>query len=154
MSAVDQLKKVPLFADLTSHELERVAAICVEESFERNVHVFEEGAPGDKFYIVTAGVVRISKFVPGIGEEALALLKPGNFFGEMSLMDDQPRSATAIAHENCTLLSISKAKFEEALFLDKELAYTVLWGFIRTLNQRLRETNDKIKAFFAMAGRF
>lgn len=151
---VDQLKKIPLFGDLTSKELERIGTICQEEKFPRGEHVFEEKDEGDKIYIITDGEVRISKFVPGIGEEALAILKAGDFFGEMSLIDDEARSATVIAHEDCVLLSIEQKKFEEFLFLDKELAYTVLWGFVRTLNKRLRETNDKIKAFFAMSGGF
>ena len=151
---VEELKKVPLFGDLTNKELERIGTICTEENFPKGEHVFEEKDVGDKIYIITDGSIRISKFVPGIGEEALAILKAGNYFGEMSLIDDDVRSATAIANEDCKLLSIDQKKFEEFLFLDKELAYTVLWGFVRTLNTRLRETNDKIKAFFAMSGGF
>ena len=150
----EQLKIVPMFSELTSSELARIDKICVEETFQKNEHVFEEKDVGDKIYIIVSGAIRISKFVPGIGEEALAILKPGNFFGEMSLIDDVPRSATAIAHETSMLLSIEKNKFEEFLFLDKDIAYTVLWAFCRTLNTRLRETNDKIKSFFAMSGGF
>lgn len=148
------LKHIPLFAELSRKELDQIAAICKKESFPKEEHIFEEGAEGDKLYLITSGSVRISKFVPGIGEEALAILKPGDFFGEMSLIDDTPRSATAIAHEACGLLAISQEEFESLLFLDKELAHTVLWAFIRTLNRRLRETNNKIKSFFAMSGGF
>jgi len=98
--------------------------------------------------------VRISKMVPGVGEEALAILEPGSYFGEMALIDDTPRSADATAHMPCTLYVIQKADLEELMFLHKDLAYELLWTFVRTLSARLRETNDKIKAFFALSARF
>ena len=148
------LKNVPVFADLTHSELQSLLAICSVESVSKDTVIFEEGAEGDKIYILIAGEVRISKFVPGIGEEALAILKKGEFFGEMSLVDDAPRSATAIAHSDVDLLSIGKTKFDDFLFLNKDVAYTILWAFLRTLNKRLRDTNNKIKSFFAMSGGF
>ena len=104
--------------------------------------------------LIASGKVRISKMVPGVGEEALAILEPGSYFGEMALIDDTPRSADATAHMPCTLYMIQKADLEELMFLHKDLAYELLWTFVRTLSARLRETNDKIKAFFALSARF
>src|SRR6267143_1669971 len=91
---------------------------------------------------------------PRVGEEALAILEPGSYFGEMALIDDTPRSADATAHMPCTLYVIQKADLEELMFLHKDLAYELLWTFVRTLSARLRDTNDKIKAFFALSARF
>ena len=65
-----------------------------------------------------------------------------------------PRSADATAHLACTLFLIQKSDLEELMFLHKDLAYELLWTFVRTLSGRLRETNDKIKAFFALSARF
>jgi CRP-like cAMP-binding protein len=62
--------------------------------------IFRNGEPGDCCYIVLNGAVRISKFLPHIGEEALAVLKPGDYFGEMALIDSSPRSAGAIANDD------------------------------------------------------
>lgn len=148
------LEKIPLFADLNKAEIERIRALLKSESFKAATTIFEEGDEGKRLFIVEAGKVRISKFVPGIGEEALAILNPGDFFGEMSLLDDAPRSAHAIAHEDCKVLYIDGSDFEGLLFVDKDLAYSVLWGFVRNLSRRLRETNNKIKSFFAMTGGF
>ena len=148
------LNKIPLFADLNKDELERIAALLQEESHPKDAKIFAEGDEGNRLYIIKSGNVRISKFVAGIGEEALAILKPGDFFGEMSLLDDAPRSADAIAHEDCDLLFIDAQAFESLLFLDKDLAYNVLWTFVRSLSIRLRETNNKIRSFFAMTGGF
>ncbi len=102
-------------------------------------------------FIIAEGKVRISKMVPGIGEEALAILERGQYFGEMSLIEDGPRSADAIAHSPCKLFELSREKLDEVMFTDKELAYVILWTFVRTLSARLRETNDKIRAFFALS---
>jgi CRP-like cAMP-binding protein len=102
-------------------------------------------------FVIEKGRVRISKNVPGIGEEALAILEPGAYFGEMAVVDDTPRSADAIAHSPVLLQVISKEALDELMFIDKEIAYILLWTFVRTLSERLRETNEKIKAFFALS---
>jgi CRP-like cAMP-binding protein len=88
-----------------------------------------------------------------MGEEALAVLRPGNHFGEMSLIDDSPRSADAKAHEASELFVIRKEELEDVLFVDRDLAYDLLWNLVRTLSGRLRETNDKM-TFLAMSNKF
>jgi CRP-like cAMP-binding protein len=149
-----QLKKIPLFANLTADHLKKVSAIATQKQLKANERVFQEGDVGTEMYIIAAGKVRISKMVQGVGEEALAVLEAGSYFGEMALIDDTPRSADATAHLPCTLYVIQKADLEQLMFLHKDLAYELLWTFVRTLSARLRETNDKIKAFFALSARF
>jgi CRP-like cAMP-binding protein len=148
---VSLLAKVPLFDGLSPSQLRKVASIAEERRFEGSVHLFKEGDPGDAMYVVHTGKVRISKMVPGIGEEALAILEPGQYFGEMAVVDESPRSADAIAHIPCTVFAIAREKLEQLMFTDKELAYVLLWTFVHTLSARLRETNDKIKGFFAIS---
>jgi len=82
------------------------------------------------------------------------ILKKGAYFGEMSLIDNQPRSAHAIVNKPTELLVIERQDFEKLLSSDKEMAYKLLWTFLRTLSKRLRETNEKIMGFFAMTGPF
>jgi CRP-like cAMP-binding protein len=72
----------------------------------------------------------------------------------MALIDDFPRSAHAIANTDVDLLTISKSEMDELLFFNQEIAYKLLGTFCRTLSARLRETNEKIAAFFAMSARF
>ncbi len=72
---IDLLKKIHLFETLTGPELEKILKICVKETFPKDAVIFKEGEPGDRCYIITSGAVRISKFIPNIGEEALAVLK-------------------------------------------------------------------------------
>ncbi len=148
--AVEILKNVSLFEDLSNEELDRIASLAKTQEHKKNEKLFSEGETGNALYMISTGKIRIAKTIPGIGEEALAILEPGAFFGEMALLDDTPRSADAIVHEACELLVIERAPFESLLFVDKELAYHVLSGITRVLASRLRETNDKIAAFFAM----
>jgi CRP-like cAMP-binding protein len=81
------------------------------------------------------------------------VLSGGDYFGEMALIDDFPRSADARVHETCRLFVIAKEQLEQLLFVDRDLAYELLWNFVRTLSNRLRETNDKM-TFLAASSRF
>ena len=102
---------------------------------------------------LTALQVGAEGLVLAMGEEALAVLRGGKYFGEMSLIDDSPRSAHALVHEKCKLFVITKRDLEDLLFVDRDLAYELLWNFVRTLTGRLRETNDKM-TFLATSNKF
>lgn len=150
---LELLAKVPLFQGLRPNALELVAGVATEESYSTGNLIFEHGDVGEKLYIILSGRVRISRNVPGMGEEALAVLNPGAIFGEMALLDDTPRSADARVHEKCRLLVISREAFEDLLFLNKDLAYEVLWSMVRILSSRLRETTDKL-TFLSVSSKF
>lgn len=149
----ETLSKVHLFAGIHPDGIARIAAICSEESYRLGDIIFKEGEVGDKLYLILDGKVRISREVSGMGEEALAVLGAGAAFGEMSLIDDFPRSADARVHERCRLLVLTKSALEDLLFLDKDLAYEILWNFVKTLSSRLRQTNDKM-TFLSVTGKF
>ena len=147
------LARINLFTGLPSIYLKRIQALGEVEAFGTGALIFAEGATGDKVYLILEGKVRISRTVPGMGEEALAVLKAGDYFGEMALIDDFPRSADARVHESCRLFVISKEHLQDLLFVHRDLAYDLLWNFVRTLSGRLRETNDKM-TFLAVSSRF
>ncbi|MBI5531232.1 MAG: cyclic nucleotide-binding domain-containing protein [Deltaproteobacteria bacterium] len=150
---LEQLSKVDVFAGLTPDALDLIANVATEELHSGGTVIFHQGEPGEKLYLILEGRVRISRTVPGVGEEALAILNAGDVFGEMALLDEAPRSADARVHERCKLLSIPRNGFEDLLFMHKDLAYEVLWNVIRTLIRRLRETNDKL-TFLSVTGKF
>jgi CRP/FNR family cyclic AMP-dependent transcriptional regulator len=151
--ALELLSKIGLFSALQPTYLRRIATLGLEEDYAQDALIFKEGAVGDKVYLIISGAVRISRTVPGMGEEALAVLRAGNHFGEMALIDDFPRSADARAHEPSRLFVIRKEDLEDLLFVDRDLAYDLLWSFVRTLSGRLRETNDKM-TFMAVTSKF
>lgn len=147
------LAGIDIFSGLPTTHLRRVVAIGQEEKHKKGHTVFSEGDRGDKFYLILDGAVRISRMVPGMGEEALAVLKTGAYFGEMSLLDDSPRSASVIAHESLRVFVVNRQDLEDLLFVDRDLAYEMLWNFVRTLSRRLRATNDKM-TFLATTNKF
>ena len=150
-SVTELLKNVNIFKDLDDTELAAVAEVCKEEKYESGAFVFREGEAGNRLYVIVSGEVRISRDVPGSGEEALAVLKPGALFGEMSVFDRSDRSTHAISNGGCTLLTITRPDFEMLLDFNRELAYKVLWACVRVLSSRLRSTNDSLRSFLAMS---
>ncbi|MEK6609468.1 MAG: cyclic nucleotide-binding domain-containing protein, partial [Gemmatimonadota bacterium] len=89
--------------------------------------------------------------VPGSGEEALAVLKPGALFGEMSVFDRSERSTDAISNGGTKVLTISRSDFDILLDFNRDIAYKVLWAVVRMLSSRLRATNDNLRSFLAMS---
>jgi CRP-like cAMP-binding protein len=149
--------KVDLFRErgLSAAEMKLLATFSSEERIREGSMIFREGEKGDKLYIVLDGRVRISKFIPGVGEEALAVLDRGDFFGEMALIDDKPRSADAKAHEqDATVLSIDRATLNEILSMDPHASLQFLNLLCRMISRRLREINDKIVQWKYMSGGF
>ncbi len=149
--------KVDLFRErgLSAAEMKLLATFSAEERFRAGSNIFREGDSGDKLYIILDGRVRISKFIPGVGEEALAVLSRGDFFGEMALIDEQPRSADAKAHETpATVLSIDRATLNEILSMDPHASLQFLNLLCRMISARLREINDKIVQWKYMSGGF
>lgn len=152
MAAVtDLLRNVAIFKDLDDGELAEVAEKCKEEKFISGEYIFREGEAGNRLYLIVEGEVRISRDVPGSGEEALAVLKPGALFGEMSVFDRSERSTHAISNGGTTMLTITRPDFEMLLDFNRELAYKVLWACVRLLSVRLRSTNDSLRSFLAMS---
>lgn len=147
------LARINLFTGLSPVHLRRIQQLGTVEEHITGTEIFAEGSVGDKVYLILSGKVRISRTVPGMGEEALAILGEGDYFGEMALIDDFTRSADARVHDTCRLFVISKHGLEQLLFVDRDLAYELLWNFVRTLSNRLRETNDKM-TFLAASCRF
>ena len=149
--------KVDLFKErgLSAGEMKLLATFSSEERFREGSTVFREGEKGDKLYIVLDGRVRISKFIPGVGEEALAVLDRGDFFGEMALIDDKARSADAKAHDgDATVLSIDRATLNEILSMDPHASLQFLNLLCRMISRRLREINEKIVQWKYMSGGF
>ena len=149
--------KVDLFRErgLSAAEMKLLATFSNEERFRAGSMIFREGEKGDKLYIVLDGRVRISKFIPGVGEEALTVLDRGDFFGEMALIDDKARSADAKAHEtDATVLSIDRATLNEILSMDPNASLQFLNLLCRMISRRLREINEKIVQWKYMSGGF
>jgi CRP-like cAMP-binding protein len=145
------LRNVAIFKDLDDGELARVSEVCREQRFTSGEYIFREGESGSRLYLIVEGEVRISRDVPGSGEEALAVLKPGTVFGEMAVFDRTERSTDAISSAETLCITIARSDFELLLDFNRDLAYKVLWAIVRLLSARLRSTNDSLRSFLAMS---
>ena len=151
---ISLLREIDLFQGLSERALTEVIPLTSTVEYKTAQIIFDEGDVGDAMYLILSGEVRISKNIHGVGEEALAFLKEGSYFGEMALVGEEShRSAGAIAGSDVELAKLGRKDFLDLLDRDKEIAAEILWSFVDTLSRRLRESNEKI-AFFAMSNMF
>ena len=134
------LKAVPFFTQLSDKELDTIRAVAAEKSYPKNAVVLTEGEMGDSLYMIMTGKVKVF-----IGDEEgreiiLKILGPGAFFGEMSMIDKQPRSASVTTIEASMFLVLSHAAFERCVEQAPRIANMVM----RVLAQRVREADRKI----------
>ncbi len=133
---LEMLQKIPLFSGLETKDLKHIAAALREHRYEANKVIEAEGEKGISLFVIKDGEVVIKR-----GNKVLANLGPGQFFGEMSLLDSQPRSASAITGANpATCLVMTSWAWEGFLKTKPEIAISVL----KEMARRLRETNKKL----------
>lgn len=145
------LTRFDLFSALSPSHRTTLAGCLQRRELTPGERLFAEGDPGDSLFLLSEGQVRISKMIDGVGEEALAVLKPGAYFGEMSLVDSLPRSADALADSAAVVYSLSQDDFRSLVDSDAQAAVGVLSSMVRTMAGRLRETNDQVKAMHLMS---
>jgi CRP-like cAMP-binding protein/tetratricopeptide (TPR) repeat protein len=146
--------KVRLFREqgLSRRELTTLATFSEERRFPEGAYLFHEGDRGGELYVVAEGRVMISKLIAG-GEEALAILGRGDFFGEMALIDGEPRSADARAHGGpLTVLVLDRDSVKEVLSMDSAAALQFLQLLCRLIANRLREIDEKVIGWRILAG--
>jgi CRP/FNR family transcriptional regulator, cyclic AMP receptor protein len=142
----EMLRNIPLFAELTDDDLEVINELSVEKLMPRGTVVLTEGDGGDSLYAIVSGRVKVF-----IGDEdgreiILKILGPGDFFGEMSLIDQQPRSASVSVIETSTLKVLSHVAFQECMKRAPAIATTVMTA----LAKRLRDADKKISTLALM----
>ena len=124
------LKRVGLFADIPGEDLTHLARVAIEESFEPDEKIFAEGDSGDSLYLIIRGRVRIHR-----GDRLVTDLGASECFGEMAILDNEVRSASATTVEDTTCLQLLREDFDEILGEKPALAF----GIIRVLTKRLRK---------------
>jgi CRP-like cAMP-binding protein len=151
--ALTLLGQIPLFATLRRSELRDIERLVHRRLFADGEVVFWEGEPGVGMYIVQQGEVGIYKEYGKHGQKELARLRPGDFFGEMALIDGEARSADARAHGGpLTVLALDQATIQEMLSLDPQASLEFLRLLCRLLAKRLREIDEKVIGWRILAG--
>ncbi len=134
------LKSLAMFATFSQDELRMLAPMVTRRRATRGTAVMHEGDAIDALYIVISGRLKVTVGEADGKETILSILGPGEFFGEMGLIDDRPRSASVVAIEPCELLAVARRAFRKCLVEKPELAMAVM----RVLVKRLREADRKI----------
>ncbi len=139
--APELLARVPLFADLNASELEDLSTYLRRRRYGRGEAVFREGDSGESLFVIEEGLVKIAISSPEGNEVILDLLEASTFFGELALLDGQPRSADAVAIEPSVLLSLGRTDFLRYLAAKPGAAATML----ATMSHRLRRTTNQLR---------
>lgn len=146
MMMIEFLRKVDIFCDMDGQDLSKVAAILKQKEFERGARVFSAGDPGGTVYLIRAGIIHITRDQPKAGAVVLARLSQGEVFGEMSYIDQRPRSANAVSAAKTTLLMVEREALDQ-LSVDLKLMNKILVGMLRKLSERLKKVDDQIEGF-------
>lgn len=149
-------KRQPLVdRGLSSEEIDLLFARGEELFVDAEEKIFREGDFGDTLYFILHGEVRISKDLPGVGPEALAILEAGEIFGEMAIVaENAVRSADSLAHEKPVLLLAFRRNVLNKMQGQGDADYAFLQAICKTMSHRLREINDKLVSWKMMRGGF
>lgn len=143
---IELLKSLPVFEFLSTTELIQVERILHERFYARGEVVFNEGEPGAGMYIISKGEIEIIKNVADSQKMRLAIIPERSFFGEIALLDELPRSATAVATGDAVLLGFSKPDLEHLLARNQKLGIKILSNLSRLTCRRLIKANENLES--------
>lgn len=146
LSNLELLRRVPLFAMLTAGQAEAVADAIVKRRFKRGEKIVEQGKKSNALFIVLTGRARVITADARGREVILATLNPGDYIGEMSLIDNEPHSATVRAEVQTDVLMLGRLEFARCLPENTSMAYAIMKGLV----QRLRHADSKIESLALM----
>ncbi len=138
------LREVRLFKDIAEPELKVLGQSLQERPLRRGQIICREGDPGEEMFVVRAGSILISKAVTGNVEQVLARIGPGDFFGEMSLFDRSPRSATVQTDSDVTLLALDREGLRRMTELNPKAAAAFFHALVLIFIERLRASGDLV----------
>ena len=142
MSKTDHLRNVPIFTGLSDSDLNRIASKMVSRDYEKGQMILLEESTGETFFIITSGTVKVTRLSDDGREVILALLGENDFFGEMSLLDGEGRSANIVANEDAEVMTLSRRDFLEYLETYPKIAIALL----EELAVRIRKSDQQIES--------
>ena len=138
---IQVLENVPIFEHLTAKELSEVVRLTHERTYKKDEHIFKKLAPAEGMYVILDGGVLITD---SDSETIFATLESGDFFGELALLDEEPRSASAISTMPSRLIGFFRTDLLTLMKRSPELGNKILLNLSRILGERLRRTNQEL----------
>ncbi|MDP6532447.1 MAG: Crp/Fnr family transcriptional regulator [Candidatus Marinimicrobia bacterium] len=142
MSKVEFLQSVPIFSDLSDETLKKISGKMVSRSYDKGQMILLEDSAGETFFVMTSGSVKVTRLSDDGREVILAILGEGDFFGEMSLLDGEGRSANIVSIDDSEVLTLTRADFLEILESFPKIAIS----FLEELARRLRKSDQQIES--------
>ena len=142
MSKVEHLRKVPIFSDLSDSDLKKISEKMISRLYEKGKMILLEQSQGETFFIIISGVVKVTRLSDDGMEVILAILGESDFFGEMSLLDGEGRSANIVANEQSEVVTLSRSDFLDCLQKYPKIAIALL----EELAVRLRKSDQHIES--------
>lgn len=132
-------QRVSIFEDLTVKEVQKLRSLMHERTYRDEEHVFHKGQPGPAFYIVRKGQICI--YQPGPPRVNLATIRAGDLFGELAILDDSPRSASAVSDGETLLYAVFKQEFDTLMISEPLIAAKVYRQVATITGNRLKASN-------------
>jgi CRP/FNR family transcriptional regulator, cyclic AMP receptor protein len=148
---IDEIRSLALFRHFPEAKLDELTRVLSARALPAGALVFEDGSAGDELFLLSDGQVRIEKEMEAEGVAELALLSPGDVFGEMALIERAPRSARAVAHTNVSLLVLARADLERWLGAEPQAAVGFFVELLRVLSHRLRRTSNGLVLLYDLS---
>ncbi len=145
MGKIKPLKENPLFKDFSDKEIALLAKFVDEKTIKAPAPLFIENMKGESMFILVAGQIRLSKMIAEGEEKTLSTVGPGEFFGEMALVEDGPRAVTAFVVADSNILIIKRGSFESLMKESPKVAVKVAIGLYKTLSDRIRTLSPEIQ---------
>ena len=144
------LQKIFLFQNLDKNQRELIYGLLKEEFYGANERILEEGQAGESLYVICTGKVRVMR---DFDKQSFVLteLGPYDFFGEMSLIDDSPTSASVETIEESMLLRMSRTDFKSLVATNTELSSKLWESLARRLTMKIRKTGDLVKMYYGLS---
>ena len=138
-----------MLRDISDTDLQKLAHVCEKRQMSEGTTIFIENMPGEALFLISKGIVRVSKMFAEGDEKTLVVLGPEDIFGEMAIVDGLPRSATARVAEDAELISLKKQDFEKLCRQEAGLALQLIMNIVKVFSKRIREANDEYRDMLA-----
>ena len=140
---VKALKRIPIFSGLSESEAQTLLKSCNTAEYAKGRTIFSENMPGNEVYLIVKGCIAVTTSGSGDMTKVLAVLKEGDFLGEMAVVDTETRGATAIVYEDVKLIVVTSKEFLDFVSQNSQVTMKI----IKALCTRLREANEEIRSF-------
>ena len=154
MANIELMRELPVFESLTTGELVQIERVLHERHYTPGEVVFNEGEPGAGLYLIKKGEISIRKKISGSDDLQLALIPERGFFGELALLDEIPRSASAVAVTQSILYGFSKPDLEHLLERNQWLGIKIILNLSKLVRRRLVKSNENLELVQAELNRY